>query len=169
MLPQGKFRDLLDAKSQEREDILEQLFPTEIYGLIQDALKERAKTIQEGKKALDEKRATLLEHHTLEDETELAARSAEVDGEIERLRADLDSRETEWKAANEALNMGRTLEGHFSDLEKAAEEKKELETQTGEIDEKQVKLRPGRSCPWTLGSLRPAPAGPEGRRGSKAG
>ena len=46
MLPQGKFRDLLDAKSQEREEILEQLFPTAIYGQIQDALKERAKKIR---------------------------------------------------------------------------------------------------------------------------
>jgi hypothetical protein len=68
---------------------------------IQDSLKERAKTIQEGKKALDDKRATLLEHHALEDEAELAARSAEVHGEIERLRTDLDSREAEWKAAEE--------------------------------------------------------------------
>jgi hypothetical protein len=49
--------------------------PSRVFdAVVQDSLKERAKTIQQGKKALDDKRATLLEHHALEDEAELAAR-----------------------------------------------------------------------------------------------
>lgn len=46
VLPQGKFRELLVANSQQREDILRVLFGTEIYGRMQEALKQRAKAIQ---------------------------------------------------------------------------------------------------------------------------
>jgi hypothetical protein len=95
-------RDLFASLLREitGEELSEE--PSRVFdAVVQDSLKERAKTIQEGKRALDDKRATLLEHHALEDEAELAARSAEVHGEIERLRADLDSREAEWRAAEE--------------------------------------------------------------------
>jgi exonuclease SbcC len=68
MLPQGKFRDLLDAKSQDREEILQSLFPTEIYRRIQEELKERAKELKAQKASLDGNRAALLKHHELEDE-----------------------------------------------------------------------------------------------------
>ncbi|MBX9879178.1 MAG: SMC family ATPase [Candidatus Obscuribacterales bacterium] len=42
LLPQGKFRQLIMANSNEREAILEALFKTEIYRRIEEALKEKA-------------------------------------------------------------------------------------------------------------------------------
>ena len=56
MLPQGKFRKLLEADSRGREDILETLFQTEVYSRIEEALKERAR---QAKQALE---AAELEH-----------------------------------------------------------------------------------------------------------
>lgn len=47
VLPQGKFRDLLVAGSQQREEILRVLFGTEVYGRMQEALKARARSVQQ--------------------------------------------------------------------------------------------------------------------------
>lgn len=46
VLPQGKFRELLVAGSQQREEILRVLFGTEIYGRMQEALKAQAKMVK---------------------------------------------------------------------------------------------------------------------------
>ncbi|WP_165313248.1 AAA family ATPase [Rothia halotolerans] len=42
MLPQGRFAQFLTASSSEREAILKKLFPTSVYGTVQDVLRERA-------------------------------------------------------------------------------------------------------------------------------
>jgi len=46
MLPQGQFRRVLTASSDDREKILERLFKTEIYRRIEEALKTEARRIK---------------------------------------------------------------------------------------------------------------------------
>lgn len=43
MLPQGRFRELLSAKSTERQQILEELFGAQLYGAFEDFLKGKKK------------------------------------------------------------------------------------------------------------------------------
>jgi len=46
MIPQGEFRELLTADSSEREDILQKIFGTEMYRLIQEKLNEQEKALR---------------------------------------------------------------------------------------------------------------------------
>jgi len=141
MLPQGKFRELLDSGSQQREAILEQLFPTEIYGKIQDALAEKARALKAELKKLEERKTSLLEHHELEDEEGLDQRLAELKEERERLKAQLGKAEAEREAAQAALTQGQTLEGHFRDLESATEQSEALDAQAPEMEAKKERVK----------------------------
>ncbi|MCP3426224.1 AAA family ATPase [Rothia sp. AR01] len=47
MLPQGRFAQFLAASSSEREGILRRLFPTSLYGTVQEVLRERAQRAEE--------------------------------------------------------------------------------------------------------------------------
>jgi len=74
MLAQGKFRELLTAKSDERADILRKIFSTDIYKLFQNRLKEKVNEINSKNQKEVSKIDTMI--HTLscpEDMTELSA------------------------------------------------------------------------------------------------
>ena len=144
MLPQGKFRDLLDARSQDREEILEQLFPTEIYGQIQEALREKARALKAGLEKLEERKQNLLEHHGLEDEGALAERLAAIREELAVREERLAEGEKAWRAAREALTQGQTLAGHFQDLASARSQKEALESRAEEMREKEERLQAAR-------------------------
>ena len=60
VLPQGKFRELLLAKSDERQTILSKLFQTEIYKLIEQLLKDRAGSIEQQNKEFEDKKHEAL-------------------------------------------------------------------------------------------------------------
>jgi exonuclease SbcC len=60
MLPQGRFQELLQAKSDEREEILQRLFRTERYLRLQQALKAEAQAGGRELEQLRERRAWLL-------------------------------------------------------------------------------------------------------------
>lgn len=141
MLPQGKFRELLDSGSQQREAILEQLFPTELYGKIQDALADKARALKGEQKKLEERKANLLEHHELEDEEGLARRLQELRSEREGLESQLAAAEAERQQAQAALTQGRTLEGHFLEMEAAAAQFEALEARAPEMEAKKKRVK----------------------------
>lgn len=61
MIPQGEFRELLLADSNDREKILRQLFRTELYERLQKKLEDEAKTLYEKiEKAEAQERALIL-------------------------------------------------------------------------------------------------------------
>ena len=60
LLPQGRFRELLEAKSQEREQILETLFQTERFSVIADRLKLRARDLENQHRDLTAARQAFL-------------------------------------------------------------------------------------------------------------
>ena len=61
MLPQGEFRKLLTASSQEREQVMKQLFDTQIYGIIQKKLDEENKECQRKLNELKLKKQAIIE------------------------------------------------------------------------------------------------------------
>lgn len=61
LLPQGKFRQLIMANSNEREAILEALFKTEIYRRIEEALKEKASDVGDRIKEKKSRQSLILE------------------------------------------------------------------------------------------------------------
>ena len=48
MIPQGEFKKLLNAKSEEKEDIFRKIFGTEIFESIQKQIKEQASALKKG-------------------------------------------------------------------------------------------------------------------------
>lgn len=86
VLPQGRFRDLLLAKSAEREAILRQLFDTAFYGRIEESLGQRSRELKAEADARRAECATLLRREGCADEEEvrqlslgLQARKSELD------------------------------------------------------------------------------------------
>jgi exonuclease SbcC len=93
MLPQGEFRKLLLANSQERQQIFETLFQTEIYRRIEDALKDVARDIVDSIKDLRRRRDLILGQAAATAVDELRTRRqqvksqfAEVGGRMHEMR-----------------------------------------------------------------------------------
>ena len=61
VLPQGRFRELLLAPSQEREAIFQQLFQTHVYARLERALKDGANALSAEVERLGERSRGLLE------------------------------------------------------------------------------------------------------------
>ena len=71
VLPQGKFRKLLIASSDEREAILEKLFPTAIFKSIQELLKEKASELRKKQYELQDEQRIRLESKSLDSAEQL--------------------------------------------------------------------------------------------------
>ena len=71
VLPQGKFRDLLMANSQDREKIFSQLFQTHIYKRIENQLKDQAASIKRAVTACNDQITGILNTANINSETEL--------------------------------------------------------------------------------------------------
>ena len=67
VLPQGRFRDFLVSRSQDRERILQSLFGTEFYKRIEDALKQAASSLEREAGELRTRRQALLDQAALKD------------------------------------------------------------------------------------------------------
>lgn len=144
MLPQGKFRELLTAPTEERQKILEKLFHTEMYRKIEEALKEASKEL---KKSIGEKTdkkkwnlgitgcesIELLEESIKKDEEELA-----------RLHNEVDERGKAARNKQEALNRGRENNKKLNELEGAKIRLKNLEDETKEYDKRRMEVKNAR-------------------------
>jgi len=73
VLPQGRFRELLNASSDEREKILETLFGTERFRRLQEKLKEAAGEVESQRKKLTERRSWVLQEADAASEEDLQA------------------------------------------------------------------------------------------------
>ena len=121
LLPQGEFRKLLVAKSDERQQIMKTLFKTEIYQKIEEHLRKKAKDkITFIKELYDKKQWQLAESqmNTLE----------ELEETVANLRVELDSAEGERKAAQfnyqqaqSARNEANLIAQKFTEFDLAKE------------------------------------------------
>lgn len=122
VLPQGRFRELLDAGSDQREMILQTLFSTDYCRTLADELRRRARALEEAGKDKRARRAALLQHAGHESVEALVVQR-------EELAAELAQRRTVEKAAREhdattrkALERGRAVVR--AGLEREAAEKR---------------------------------------------
>ena len=85
VLPQGKFRDLLAAGSDKREEILRQLFSTRECAGLERRLKDRAREVVKLNEELKVEKRTRLDAAGAEDEAQLAALMTEAEAAAARL------------------------------------------------------------------------------------
>jgi DNA repair protein SbcC/Rad50 len=119
MLPQGQFRGLLTAKSDDREKILETLFATEPYRLLQEALKSRERESARDLEGSLERRRFMLERAGVGTPPELEERVEELRrqaGEAETLLEPLRAKQ---KEAIRRVEQGRVAHGLLDEREAA--------------------------------------------------
>jgi len=86
VLPQGKFRDFLSAKNDDREKVLETLFPTPLYRKIQAGLASRAKVLEDAVRDIGTRRTTLLESVQAQSEEELDQRRSDLGEQVSKIQ-----------------------------------------------------------------------------------
>lgn len=167
MIAQGEFRDLLNAKTEQRTEILRTIFLTGGYKNIEYRLKDRMDASDKIKVKAE---ASMIQHFgdmeadeadELSDELEeLKSRAAgsgstwnleEILDVMERLilsdqerlkcmEADLKKAEAELEQTNKKLVLARTNNSFIEKREKLEKEKEDLKKRQTEIDEKRLLL-----------------------------
>ena len=134
VLPQGKFRELLMADSNEREVIFRQLFDTRVYYLIEQRLRNSANELEAEVKDSLLIQGTLLKTVNLENTEQLANRLLEVSPMYAEAKIENDQQEKLKETAVAALSSGKLLSGRFGDLQKASNRLKELRAQEKDME-----------------------------------
>ncbi len=122
VLPQGKFRELLEADSRDRENIFGKLFQTGIYKAIEERLKQKASTIRTESVAHDNKVRGILQAANVNEEAEIAE---QLDTLTPELKAATEEKQAAEKARIEAIEKkkaGEALSKLFSAYDKTKEE-----------------------------------------------
>jgi exonuclease SbcC len=140
MLPQGKFRQLLLAKSQDREDILAALFDTKVFRRIEDALKSRASQLKDQIEGLQRDERTLLETQGCETREELETLRVTTKEAIDDLAPKLKELKTAEASAHTALAKAEQLEAKFKALAIHQATLAELDAKAEEINVKRSQL-----------------------------
>ncbi|ALC17237.1 DNA repair exonuclease SbcCD ATPase subunit [Desulfuromonas soudanensis] len=140
VLPQGKFRQLLMAESNEREKIFSQLFQTSIYKALEENLRSRSAKIRQDRERQQQLRQGILEGADLESaealETELTTRAREAEDAL-RLKTD---REKAYVASGRAQQLALDLEKAFVELERLEAGEANLQTQKECVAGKRLRL-----------------------------
>jgi DNA repair protein SbcC/Rad50 len=144
VLPQGRFRDLLLAKSREREEILRQLFDTAFYGRVEDALKQRSRELKAEAEKLRTQRGALLAQEDCADEAELEARWRELEQQQTSAERRIDGLQRESAAASQALERARAQHAQFEKLARAERSLAALQGRTTEMQAQRSRLAAAR-------------------------
>lgn len=116
VLPQGRFRDLLLARSREREEILRQLFDTAFYARVEEALKQRSRQLRAEAAELRTQRGALLAQEECDDEAQLEARLSRMEESKATLESGLTGLQQRSSDAAQALERARADHARFEKL-----------------------------------------------------
>lgn len=135
LLPQGEFRKLLTASSDEREVIMQTLFKTDIYRLIEDKLKTKAKELIQLRKELLHDQEMILR------EAEVANLN-DLEKELELIREDetqskkhVEESDLKLKNAQTEITTAAQAEDQWKEREAAEKELNELAAKTPLVDQ----------------------------------
>ena len=146
VLPQGRFRRLLTADSEERLGILKNLFRTAFYERVERALKDGAREVRKRWESLTERAGWLLGQagEVLEEPVEdlelLAEHRARLTSEVDALRATRDTGRIEARSALDRLKAGRDLAARFDEKEAAEKEAALLEDRAESVDRERIQV-----------------------------
>ena len=136
MLPQGKFRELLTAGSSQREEILEALFHTEMYRRIQEALKEKAKGIEDEIKKVRELCEFTLGEAKVDTPADLGDRQKKLETQRTELKERLESLRQDEERANSVLTIAHQTNTKLQEQKDAHAGLTALESRREEITRK---------------------------------
>jgi DNA repair protein SbcC/Rad50 len=140
VLPQGRFRDLLLAKSAEREAILRQLFDTAFYGRVEEMLNQRSRELKAEADALRAERVTLLRREACADEEEVRQLSLGLQAQKSELDARVAMLQRESSLAAQALERATADHAAFQKLAQIEATLERLARRRGAIDADRARL-----------------------------
>ncbi len=140
VLPQGKFRDLLLAKSENREIIFEQLFQTHIYSTLQLRLREKANELADELKTLKLKQDTLLEQAEVESFEQLAKHVRLQQIEVDKMYIEKEKVSQTYKESLNILQEAKQLDKVFVAAEKAKTEREMLQVIKPRVETKKQQM-----------------------------
>ncbi|MBN1699569.1 MAG: SMC family ATPase [Spirochaetales bacterium] len=140
VLPQGRFRDFLCAGSSRREEILETLFRTERFRLIQEYLKETAKDLEREYRTIDGQKETQLLRAGAGSIEELEKRIEELDRDLTAAADSLDRQRVVEEEARKEVDGARQTMLKLSEADEAAMVLGKLDALKAEMREKEATL-----------------------------
>jgi exonuclease SbcC len=165
MIPQGEFKKLLNAKSEEKEDIFRKIFGTEVFESIQKHIKEEANKLKKAVEVVERDRLNKIKSFMCKEEDEelyrlINASDPNIDKlmisfeeSIQREIKDQQALEEKIQQVNEVIKkiqseiaLGEATNRKFSILEKNKEELEKLNLQVEEYKKKRLQLDRGRKA-----------------------
>ena len=140
MLPQGRFQELLQAKSQDKEKILATLFDTAFYARVELALKGRAAAIAKSHEHLKIERGAVLGQADVADDDDLAAQRATALARLDDASAAVQLRSDELAGAQRALGDAQAVAKRLDELEAAQQHAAGLRAEAARHDELRAEL-----------------------------
>ena len=140
MLPQGEFRKLLLASTDERELILTRLFRTGLYNTITDQLVEMAKEKESDYDEIKRSVQTLLDSKEVNDKTELETRIKDQKQHQQKLADQILEYEKKYREAARKRENAVKIKESFDQLKNAQKALQEHEEQSDQIKNKKRKL-----------------------------
>ncbi len=141
MLPQGKFRELLLAGSEDREAILQTLFGTEFYVRVQDELKKRARELQLQSQQVRAAGAQTLAGAKAESVEALELRRKETVAAVSQAGERIDAARRADEAARGKLRADEKATERFGEHEKVLEALNVMQRRAGRIERDGLKLK----------------------------
>ena len=141
VLPQGQFRKLLLADSDEREQIFSQLFQTQIFKQIEDRLKSESAQLRSERKSLRDHAEGLLASVHLSDGESLVLQLAELEPRFLAEQAAFQQAEVVAAAAAQAVAQANSLTDKFAQFEHLQLEQAELMAQAPAMQQQAIRLQ----------------------------
>jgi exonuclease SbcC len=134
MLPQGRFQQLIEADSNEREQILRALFDTGHYAAIELALKDEAATLRRAAEKVMTQRDEVLRQAESPSADDLRERCARLSVEAQDAAQHADEAEAADKASQKLLAEGHDAATRLREHAAAAAQIVELAARDAEIE-----------------------------------
>lgn len=126
LLPQGDFRKLLTASSDEREAIMQTLFKTDIYRLIEEKLKAKAKELTQLHKELVQEQQMILQEASVANISDLASSLKNAQQEEVIFQKKVEDLDQELKNAQSQITTATRIQDQWNEREAAEAELKKL-------------------------------------------
>ncbi len=141
VLPQGKFRELLLASSDNRQKILSTLFQTEIYKKIEETLKEKSADIERKNTAFENSKRDALSDVELEDREALLLEINLAEHACKRQLEQKESAQKEYQLVMTQFKEAEQLTNAFLTLSTKSEQLQACLEQTDYINDKKQAIK----------------------------
>lgn len=132
VLPQGRFRELLLAKSDERQQILSTLFQTQIYKEIELQLKQQYSQYEQQHKEYEKRRLEWLQEAELTNEAELNEQLKQLAGQHQQAHEARTQLEQQWRQYQQQWSQAQALAQRFEERTRLRQQQAELRKQEPE-------------------------------------